>query len=219
MRNRKRSVTMSTDRKPGKKAKRFIQAERMKIVEYGLIGLIVLLFVFLAVHYGKNRQDPGETVEPTVLASPTPDVSIRGMNLLNALEGAGFTVERTDGAYHVTAANDIPIEMHMESDGDGIVSLSFETPLCPDPEGEASVYQALREKNRETVDALRALFDAVMPVFHRTVTDSETIVKQCQTVVEKNQSYAKQLGTYSVRILPNADVIPETVCVTLDRNP
>ena len=210
---------MSTDGKAKKKAKRFLQAERMKIVEYVLIGLIVLLFVYLALHYGKKPQSSDAFVEASALASPTPDMSVRGMHILTALDDAGFSVERTDGVYHLTAANDVPIEMSMDSDSRGIVSLSFLTPLCPDPEGEAAVHEALRQKNRESVEALRALFDAVMPVFHGTVADSETIVKQCQSVVEKNESYAKEFGTYSVRILAHTDVLPETVGVTFDRNP
>lgn len=219
MKSRKRFITMSTDRSKKKKTKRFLQAERVKIIEYALIGFIVLMFVGLSVLYGLKRSAEDAPAAPTEEASPSPDTAIRGMHLLNALEDAGFTVVRENGAYRLTSSGGVSFDMQMESDRDGILSLAFETLLCTDPEGDALVHQTLREENRKTVDALRALFDAVMPVFRKTVSDSETIVKQCQNTVKSGASYAKSLGQYGVRILSDPNVVPQTVRITLERNP
>ena len=57
-----------------------------------------------------------------------------------------------------------------------------------------------------------------MPVFHRPISDSETVVKQCANVAAKNTSYSKHLGNYSLRILTDADAIPQTVSVALIRD-
>ena len=210
----------STDRKP-KKKRSFLFSERMKIIEYGCIGLVVLLFAGLAIYYGLSHKAdaPATDAQATASPEPTADPTIRGMNVLDALESAGFTVALQDDRYLLTAPNEVPFTMEMASDDRGVQSLSFETYLCPDPTDDSAVSAGIRAENELSVAALRALFDAVMPVFHGTVADSETIVKQCQSVVEKNESYAKEFGTYSVRILAHTDVLPETVGVTFDRNP
>ena len=45
---------MSTDRKK-KKKRIYSQIEWIKIIEYVCIGLVVLLFVGLAIYYGKGK--------------------------------------------------------------------------------------------------------------------------------------------------------------------
>ena len=106
----------------------------------------------------------------------------------------------------------------MQSDDNGILSLSFETLLCPDPKGDTATEQSLRDENAKTLEAIRTVFDAVMPVFGRSVADSETIVKQCRKVVETGEPYAKRLGDYSVRIRSDIDALPQAVVVTLLRD-
>ena len=207
---------MSSDRKT-KKKRSFLYTERFKILEYGLIGLLVLLFGAGALFYGLRGKDaPQDAATPS--PEPTADVSIRGMNVLNALEAANVSVYLSDGGYLLTAPNGVTLTMRMESDDAGIRILSFETPLCPDPEGEGAIETALRAENENTVDALRTVFDAVMPVFRRSVADSETIVRQCRTVVAKGVPYAKKLGGYSVRVLSDTDALPQSVTVTLNRD-
>lgn len=217
--SRKSCITMSTDRK-SKKKRAIRNIERMKIIEYVSIGLVVLLFLGMAIFYGSGRSlhKQAPTAEPTVSPVPTDDPSIRGMNVFSALEEGGFSVQMSESGYTVTAPNDVVFSMQMRSDDKGILSLSFETPYCADPKGEGAAYDALREENERTVDALRELFDCVMPVFHRPISDSETVVKQCANVAAKNTSYSKHLGSYSLRILTDADAIPQTVSVALIRD-
>lgn len=212
-------ITMSTDRKR-KKKRAILRVERFKIIEYVCIALVILLFLGLAIFYGSGRslRKPETTAEPTVSPVPTDDPSIRGMNVFSALDDAGFAVAASEGDYTLTAPNGVVFSMRMQSDDKGIVSLSFETPFCADPKEEGAFYDALRAENERTTDALRELFDCVMPVFHRPISDSETIVKQCATVVAKNSSYSKHLGHYSVRILTEPDAVPQTVSVTLIRD-
>ena len=212
-------ITMSTDRKR-KKKRAILRVERIRIIEYVSIALVILLFLGLAFFYGSGRslRNPQATAEPTVSPVPTEDPSIRGMNVFSALEDAGFLVDTTEGGYRLTAPNDVVFSMQMQSDDKGILTLSFETPYCADPKEEGAIFDALRAENERTTDALRTLFDCVMPVFHRSISDSETIVKQCATVVAKNTSYSKHLGNYSVRILTDPDAMPQTVSITLIRD-
>jgi hypothetical protein len=186
-----------------------------------LIGLVILLFLGLAIRYGTAKSAVDDAApDPTVSPVPTEDTSIRGMNVFRALEAAGFTVESSENEYTVTSGDGIVFSMTMLSDDNGILSLTLETPLCPDPEEEGTVYDALRTENRRTVGAIRTLFDAVMPVFHRSVSDSETIVKQCQKVVKSGETYAKNLSEYAVRISASSDseTTPKTVVIELIRN-
>ena len=210
---------MSTDRR-SKKKRAIRRVERFKIIEYVLIGLVILLFLGLSIYYGSGRSLTGSknTPEPTVSPAPTEDSSIRGMRVFAALEDAGFSVVAKDGDYTVTSSDGVVFSMRMQSDDAGIVTLSFETPYCSDPKEEGALYDALREENRRTSEALRDLFDCIMPVFHRSIYDSETIVKQCAKVVSKGESYSKHFGDYSVRILSDPDAVPQTVAVTFIRD-
>lgn len=240
--SRKRSITMSTE-KTKKKKRRFRKFEWIRIVEYGLIALVVLAFIGLAIFYGTRRKAldgegenagvdvtpsasetplPSATPLPTATPEPTADPSIRGMNVLDALERAGFTVVYTPSQYNVTAPNQTAFTMHMYSDNRGIRSLDVETPLCPDPEGDSVTARMLREENERTVTALRELFDCLMRVFDRTVADSDTIVSQCLKVVQSGSRYSKHLGHLTVRIDtvfsgPGNSV--QSVTVQLERDP
>ncbi len=218
MRNPKPYITMSTDRKT-KRKRAILRIERIKIIEYASIGLVILLFLGLAIRYGTAKSAVDDAApDPTVSPVPTEDTSIRGMNVFRALEAAGFTVESSENGYTVTSGDGIVFSMTMLSDDNGILSLTLETPLCPDPDEEGAVYDALRTENRRTVGAIRTLFDAVMPVFHRSVSGSETIVKQSQKVVSDGESYAKDLGKYSLRILSDPDTLVQTVQISLVRD-
>ena len=207
---------MSTDRKK-KRRFSFLYTERFKLLEFGLIGLLVLLFTAGALYFGLKGED-APAAEPTPTPEPTADTSIRGMNVLAALEAAGVSVVLNDDGYTLTSPNEVPLSMRMESDEQGIVSLSFETLFCPDPSGDSAVADALRAENVKTEAALRTVFDAVLPVFRRSIADSETLVKQCKTVVSKGTPYAKDLGRYSVRIVSDLAALPQSVTVTLTRD-
>ena len=210
----------STDRKTKKKRAAISRAGWVRILEYGLIALAVLLFIGASLYYGLSCS--AESADPnagtTASPEPTEDPSIRGMRVLSALENAGIPIELSDGDYRLTLPGDVQIDMRMESDGNGLRSLSFETLLCPDPDGDTAAEQTLRDENAQTVEALRTVFDAVMPVFGRSAADSETLVKQCRKVVETGEPYAKRLGDYSVRIRSDIEAIPQTVLVTLTRD-
>lgn len=207
---------MSTDRK--KKKRRFAQIERIKIIEYGCIGLVILLFVGLAVFYGKSRsaETPVSGTSPT--AEPTADTSIRGMNILDALEQHSFEVIYRSDRYDVQSPDGVAFTMQMESDDRGLIRLSFETLLCADPDDETETAALIRSENRKTIDALRALLDAVMPVFRRTIADSDTFVKQCQKTVQTGEPYSKHFGTYSVRIVSDPSVAPQTATILFLRD-
>lgn len=209
---------MSTDRK---RKRRFPHIERVKIIEYGLIVLVVLAFVGLAIWYGTGQspQAPEPTPDPTDTPLPTEDSSIRGMNVLNALEKAGFLVTyREADLYDVHSPDGIALTMQMRSDDRGIKTLSFETVLCPDPEEDTRSAQYARELNKRTVDAVRSLFDSIMPVFRSTAANSDTIAKQCRKVVKDFEPYSKHLTKYSVRITSDAEKVPQTVLITLIRD-
>ena len=154
----------------------------------------------------------------------TPDLEalFEGMGIwvyvLDAIEDAGFAVALSGDRYLLTAPNEVAFTMEMQSDDRGVLTLSFETYLCPDPTDDSAVSAGIRAENEQSVEALRRLFDAVMPVFHRSIADSETIVTQCKTVVKKGTSYAKRLGDYSVRILTDPDALVQSVTVTLSRD-
>ena len=205
---------MST-KKSSKRKRAIVRFERIKIIEYVLIGLVILLFLALAIFYGSGRTAHSKDV--VISPTPTEDTSIRGMRLFSALDNAGLSVTVSGDLYTVTATNGVVFEMRMQSDDQGIVSLSFETPYCADPTEEGAVYDALRAETRKTAEALRELFDLVMPVFHRGIDDSETVVKQCAKTVQKGESYSKRLGSYALRILSDPEAIPQTVTVALQR--
>lgn len=209
---------MSTDR--SKKKKRVPRFERIKIIEYGCIGLVILLFLALAILYGKgdlHRSEPEAESVPSPV--PTEDSSIRGKNVLDALEKGGFSVTYHSDGYEVSSGDGVRFTMQMLSDDRGIRTLSVDTAFCADPEEETTeTAQRLRAENRKTTDALRALFDCIMPVFHRPVADSDTIVKQCRKVVESGETYSKHFDRYSLRITSDPDEIDQHVTVLLIRD-
>ncbi len=208
---------MSTDRR--KKKRSVPRFERIRIIEYGCIGLVILLFVGLAILYGSKEKHPDEPVaDASPSPVPTPDETIRGMHVLDALDKAGFAVSYETDRYDVLSPDGVSFTMRMGSDDRGISELSFETPLCPDPEEETESARLLREENRRTVKELQKLFDCVMPVFRRPVSDSDTIVKQCRKVAENGDVYSKHFGRYSVRIVSDSEARPQTVTVYLIRD-
>jgi hypothetical protein len=210
---------MSTDR--SKKKRRFPRIERIKIIEYGLIALVVLVFIGLAILYGTRdpKQDADETAVPTATPVPTEDPSIRGMNVLDALAEAGFSITYLEDArYDVRSSDGVFFEMRMVSDDRGVKTLSFETILCPDTEEDTDYARILQEENSRTLAALQRLFDSVLPVFRRPAADSDTIVKQCRKVVNSLEPYAKHLTRYSVRITSDPETVPQTVLITLIRD-
>ena len=209
---------MSTDRKK-KKKRIYSQIEWIKIIEYVCIGLVVLLFVGLAIYYGKGKPASEQAAAASPSPKPTADPSIRGMNILDALDRSSFEVSYRTDHYDVRSDKGVAITMCMESDDHGIVRLSFETLLCADPSGETETDTLIRSENKQSIDALRKLFDAVMPVFRRTITDSDTIVRQCQKVVQSGDSYSKHFGNYSVRIVSDPSIVPQTVTILFVRDP
>ena len=217
MKDRKRLLTMSTD---GKKKKHgFPRIERIKIIEYGCIGLVVLLFWGLAVFYGgKKSEDHVSDAEVSPSPLPTEDPSIRGKNVLDALEKAEFTVIFLQEYYDLHSPDGVAFEMRMESDNHGLIKLSFETFLCPDPDEETETAKLIRAENKQSLEAIRTLFDAIMPVFHRPIADSDTITKQCEKVVKTGETYAKHFSNYSVRITSDPEVIPQRVTVRFVRD-
>ena len=202
-----------------KKKSAFRRVERIKVIEYGCIGLVILLFVGLAIIYGgKRSNDRSGSPDASPSPVPTADTSIRGMNVLNALMEALFTVDYQSDHYDVSSPNGVAFTMQMQSDDKGIVSLSFETLLCPDPEDETETSKLIRSENKSTLEALRTLLDAVMPVFHRTIADSDTFTKQCRKVVQSGEPYSKHFGTYSVRISSDPDADLQTVKIQFLRD-
>ena len=224
MKHRNPYYTMSTEK--SRKKRKFARIERIKIIEYGCIALVVLLFLALAIIYGsKNYAGTGSKASASPSPEPTADTSIRGMNVLNALVNAGFKVDYYPDYYDVKPPEKVssPVEIEftvrMESDDDGILLFSVETKLCPDPEDGTETGKMIAEENRETAAALRKLFDAVMPVFHRTTSDSNSIVNQCQKVVKDGGPYSKHMGNYAVSISTAFRDGLQYVIVALSRDP
>lgn len=209
---------MST--KQAKKKRAYRRVERMKIIEYAVIGLVFALFIVMAVIYGSGgTQRQGESdPQATATSEPTVDPSIRGMHIFAALEDADLSVVQSDGGYCVTSTNGVPFDMYMTSDDHGIVSLTFETLYCPDPVGEGAVHDALREKNRESEAAMRELFGLILPVFGRPVSEAETIVNNCTKVVQSGQTYTKRFGTYTLRIVSDPEASPQSVGISFVRD-
>jgi hypothetical protein len=206
---------MSTETRRGKK-RRGLTVERVRIIEYVCIGLVVLLFTGLAILYGtRSNGEAGPSPSP----APTEDDSIRGRNVLEALERGGYTVVTASGGYDVTAPDGTVYRMEMNHDGDGIVLLSFETELTADPDDDTETSVLLREKNRKTLDSLRDLLDRIMPVFHRPAADSDTVVRQCAKVVSDGEPYSKHLAGYTVRVECGQTAVSQTVTVSLIRDP
>ena len=208
---------MSTNR--SKKKRRFAGFERIKLIEYACIALVVLLFLGLAIYYGNKPRSNRDSVESDLPSPvPTEDTSIRGMNVLNALEKSGFSVTHRTDSYDVISPEGIAFTLRMQSDDRGIRELSVATLLCADPKEDTLTAQTLRAENRASVAAIRALFDSIMPVFHRTISDSDTITKQCQNVVKDGSSYSKHFGDYSIRIISDPAETPQSVTVYLIRD-
>ncbi len=210
---------MSTDSK--KRKRRFPRIERIKIVEYGLIALVVLAFIGLAIWYGTRKPGSDGSPAPSPSDSPTPtaDSSIRGMNVWNALLDAGFHIpEPENGLYDVKSPEGASFVMQMRSDDKGILLLSFETVLSEDLSEDTEYARVLNQQNRNTLDAIRSLFDCVMPVFKRPRSDSDMIAKQCEKTVKSGETYSKNLSGYTVRISSDPESVSQTVTIELIRN-
>lgn len=209
---------MLTDRT--KKKRGVPRIDRVKIIEYVCIGLVVLLFLGLAIFYGRNHgeTDPVE-IEATPSPVPTDDPSIRGKNVLDAIEGSAFTLTYRQDHYDLVSEDGTAIEMRMQSDDNGITRLSFETLLCADPEEESVISGSLIAENKRSLHAIRELLDLIMPVLKRTVSDSDVIVSQCKKVVQSGETYSKHIGQFTVRVQSDPEAIPQTVLIEFIRDP
>ncbi len=203
---------MSTKPKNGRKKRSFLTVDRIRIIEYICIGLVVLLFVGLAIRYGTKTKDAPESVEPA------PEPPIRGELVLDALAQGGYTVVPDPDGYDVTAPDGVRFRMEMQSDSDGIRLLTFRTELCADPEDDLDVSAKVREQNARTVASLRDLFDRVMKVYQLPAADSDLIVKQCRSVVSDGETFSKRLGGFTVRVESDPNAAPQTVSVSLIRD-
>ena len=211
---------MSTDRAKAKKKRGIPRVDRVKIIEYVCIGLVILLFLGLAIFYGnKDRGADPVDVDTSPSPVPTADPSIRGKNILDAIEGSSFSLTYRQDHYDIVSENGTVIEMRMLSDDSGIIRLSFATELCADPEEENEIAESLKAKNKQTAQALQDLFDLIMPVLRRTVSDSNVIVNQCKKVVKSGEAYAKHIGHFTVRVITDPEAIPQTVTVEFIRDP
>lgn len=218
MKHRNPYCTMSTEK--GRKKRKIARIERIKIIEYGCIALVILLFLVLAVIYGsKNYAGAGSKASASPTPEATADTSIRGKNVLDALDKSGFSVVFRSDHYDAVSPEDVPFTVCMLSDDDGLRLFSAETLLYPDPDDGTETAEMLREENRITVKAIRTLFDAVIPVFHRTVSYSNTIANQCQKVVKDGNPYVKQMGNFTVNISTVFRDGLQYVIVTLTRDP
>ena len=209
---------MSTDR--AKKKRGVPRIDRVKIIEYVCIGLVVLLFLGLAIFYGRNHDetDPA-AAEVTPSPVPTDDPSIRGKNVLDAIDGSSFTLTYRQDHYEIASDDGTAFEMHMLSDDSGITRLSLETLLCADPEAENEIAESLIAENKRTLRAMQDLLDLIMPVLKRTVSDSDVIVGQCKKVVKTGEPYSKHIGRFTVRVHSDPDAIPQTVLIEFIRDP
>ena len=209
---------MSTDR--AKKKRGVPRIDRIKIIEYVCIGLVVLLFLGLAILYGKGNAKTDLTeIDASPSPVPTDDPSIRGKNVLDAIERSAFTLTYQQDHYDVVSENGTTDEMRMLSDDNGILQLSFETLLCADPEAESEISKSLIAENKQTLRAIQDLLDRIMPVLKRTVSDSDLIVSQCKKVVKSGESYSKHIGRFTVRIQSDPEAIPQTVLIEFIRDP
>jgi hypothetical protein len=210
---------MSTEN--SKKKRRFSRFDRIKIIEYACIALVILLFIGLSVYYA-NKKGQSDRAEPTAELSPSPvptkDPSIRGMNVLEAIDTSDFKVNVYPDHYDIVYPDETKFCMRMDSDDRGIRELYLETLLCADPEDDTLTAEMIRDENRRTVAALQDLLDRILPVFHRTVSDSNTIVKSAQKVVKDGVTYTKHLGTYSVSISSDPEAAPQSVVIRLIRD-
>ena len=214
----RRYSTMSTDRR--KKKRGVPRIDRIKLIEYGCIALVIALFTGLAILYGrKDRSTVPPEPESTPTPAPTDDRSIRGKNILDAIEGSSFDLVYLQDHYDLTNENGVAIELRMQSDDTGLQRLSLETPLCADPEESGAIADTLKAQNKDAVKALRDLLDLIMPVLRRTASDSDTIVKRCREVVNSGEPYSKHLGQFSVRILSDPEDIPQTVTIDFIHDP
>lgn len=209
---------MSTDR--AKKKRGVPRIDRIKIIEYVCIGLVVLLFLGLAILYGKGDAKTDLTeIDASPSPVPTDDPSIRGKNVLDAIESSAFTLTYQQDHYDVVSENGTAFEMRMLSDDNGILQLSFETLLCADPEAENEISESLIAENKQTLRAIQDLLDRIMPVLKRTVSDSDLIVGQCKKVVKSGELYSKHIGRFTVRIQSDPEAIPQTVLIEFIRDP
>ena len=208
---------MSTDQR--KKKRHIPRTAYIKILEYGLVGLVVLLFLVLAILYGR-KSDKSTPADAEAASSPVPtvDASIRGKNVLDAIEDSSFTLQYRQDRYDLVSRDGVSMELRMRSDDAGLIELSVTALLCADPEGDTEIERTLRSENKRTTAALRELFDLLMPVFHRTAADSDTIVKQCQKIVQTGDVYSKHMGRFTVRIQSDPDEIPQSVVISFLRD-
>ena len=209
---------MSTNRAKAKKKRDVPRIDRVKIIEYVCIGLVILLFLGLAFFYGKDKTEPDET-DASPSPVPTADPSIRGKNVLDAIDSSPFTLTYQQDRYDIVSEGGTAFVMHMLSDDGGITRLSFETVLCADPEEENEISESLIAENKRTLRATQDLLDLIMPVLKRTVSDSDVIVSQCKKVVKSGESYSKHIGRFTVRILSDPEAIPQTVLIEFIRDP
>lgn len=209
---------MSTDR--AKKKRGVPRIDRVRIIEYVCIGLVVLLFLGLAILYGKKQDKAVPSfAEATPSPVPTDDPSIRGKSVLDAIDGSSFTLTYQRDYYDIVSDDGTAFIMRMLSDDSGITQLSFETLLCADPEEENEISVSLIAENKRTLHAMRDLLDLIMPVLKRTVSDSDVIVGQCKKVVKSGEPYSKHIGRFTVRVDSDPDAIPQTVLIEFIRDP
>lgn len=208
---------MSTEK--AKKKRIVPRTARVKILEYGAIGLVALLLLVPAILYGGKRSEsaPAEA-EVSSSPVPTPDPSIRGKNVLDAIEDSPFTLQYLQDHYDLLSPDGVPFTLRMRSDEAGLTELTVTTLLCADPDEDTEIAELLRSQNKQTVAALRDLLDRLMPVFRRTVADSDTIVKQCLKVVETGAPYSKHMGRFTVRVQSDPEEIPQSVSITFLRD-
>jgi hypothetical protein len=188
----------------------------MKIIEYAAIGLLILLFLGLAIFYGTRKHEEEAAEVPT--PSPTADSAVRGRAVFSALENAGCTLTPNSDGYDVHTPSGTVLTLSVTSDDAGVRSLTVGTYLTIEPEDDSSVAQALAEMDRQSLDAVHLLFDAVLPVFHRDLSGSDTIVTQCRKTANSGTPYSAKFGDYTLRIETDLSAVPQTVTVTLVRN-
>ena len=209
---------MSTDKKGKSKTKHpLLPFERLKIIEFVAIGLMMLVFIALSVYYGCRGGEP-EPVEEAPTPAPTADAAIRARNAFDALENAGYVLSPAGDSYDVTTPEGVSVRLRIVSDDAGIAALSVTAPLYADPGVDTPVTRALREQDDATLSAVRNLFDRILPVFHRDRKDSDTIAAQSRKVADSGTTYSARFDEYTLRIESDLTEVPQTVVIRLIRN-
>lgn len=184
-----------------------------KILEYLMVGLLVLFFFILAYSSEKNAEDTLKQQLPEATADP---YRIED-SILEAWGSSEFELHLADSV--LLHPNGTQIRYEMETEAGLVCTLRIHTPLIAEPkEADSLIGEGLQEQYALTREAIVQLLEKTFPQFQLPLSEVESFVYECEQTLENGRVYTLTGRYYFAQAYRDDSKAPATLMISIRRS-